>query len=122
MEDAIAMGTLSAGEYIDSLRRFLDEMHVSRYNSLEDTVQRISFLRAEAMTKLVEQVRDVFVDSESDLLNGTFQDELLKQIRDISFINEAKETGRNRIYKHERKIFAELSGYEIIGGLLRDFA
>ena len=122
MEDAIAMGTLSPVEYIDSLTRFLDEKHAGKYKSLKDTVQRISFLRAEAMTKLVEQVRDVFVDSETAILNGKFQGDLLKQIKDISFINEAKETGRNRIYKHERKIFAELSGYEIIGGLLRDFA
>lgn len=123
IEDGLAMGTISKRDYKDMFRGFLaDWNRDAEYAQLEDDGQRISYLRCEAITKLVKQAARAFLDAENELMNGTFiKDGIISKTPGARFVAEAKELGRDRIYNHEKKVFAELSGYEVIGGLLTDF-
>ena len=70
-EDGINLGLISedyALEYLINLVR--DTINTKKYNSLKNTKDRISYLRALAIGNLIEEAAKVFIENESDILAG----------------------------------------------------
>ncbi len=124
LEDGIEMGSFTFEEYQELLVRFLDlKPHFrDEYDGLALTEsQKISYLRSKAMFGLAEETVEQFLNNEEDLLAGSYEDELLDHIRSRDVIKEAKRIGKSRVYEHEKKRYAEIASFEIIGGLLKEF-
>ncbi|MEX2523723.1 MAG: deoxyguanosinetriphosphate triphosphohydrolase [Gammaproteobacteria bacterium] len=119
LEDGIEMGALSVEEYTDLFKVFLDTEHKKRdYKRFDDDVQRISFLRSKAISTLVKQASEAFLDNERDILNGRFHSELLTNVSDRDFIRKAKQISEDKVFKHSKKVYVEISSFTVIGGLL----
>lgn len=122
LEDGLQMGSYSVDEYKTMFERFLTtKQRKDDYDSLEDNEQRISFLRAKAITTLTKQTIDVFLRNEIDILNGDFTGALLDHIEEAEFVREAKNVATDRVFRHGKKLYIEVASYTIIGGLLNTF-
>jgi dGTPase len=77
-EDGINMGLIQeefALEYLINLVR--TTINTKKYNQLDNTQDRVSYLRALAINTLINEVANIFIDNEEAILNGAFKSALL---------------------------------------------
>jgi dGTPase len=127
LEDGIDMGALSFEFYEGFIKDYLKqdkeyESWDSEYKNLEDTRQKISYLRSKAITRLTEEAADLWLKHESDMLKGNFQSSLLKKIEGASLIKKAKEIAEEYVFNNPRKVYIEIASYRILHGLLDAFS
>ena len=124
LEDGIVMGSFDYDAYEELLKPFLT-IRVDRSAEFEQVArsqaQKISYLRSKVIMELVEECNAEFLKREDDLLAGTYEGSLVKQVPHGDVITAAIQYGRDRIYHHERKQYAEIAAFEIIDGLLQAF-
>ncbi len=89
-----------------------------RLERLHDPKERLEYLRAKAIGRLLESAASVFLENEDDILSGKFDDELLSQsplsIPLQAVLRLAKET----IYTARPALEIETAGFEVLGALL----
>lgn len=93
------------------------------YQVVTDTNERIAFLRAQAISKLVDCVSTVFVDHYDDIMNGNFKGGLISHLPEFqnSALNKCRNISVSEIYKHSSVVKIELEGYKILGYLMSAF-
>ncbi|MDE1171062.1 MAG: deoxyguanosinetriphosphate triphosphohydrolase [Verrucomicrobium sp.] len=89
---------------------------------IEDKKNRIEFLRAKAISAVIDQVRDRFLEAEDEILTGTLTQALTKQIPAQSALKEIQNISSSQIYRARDVIEIEAAGFEVLGGLLNAFA
>lgn len=88
------------------------------YQRLSETEEKAAYLRATAINGLIREASDIFMEHESDMLNGTFDEPLLKRSKHAGLIRQIKDLSVERIYRHRSVVEIEAAGFEVIGGLL----
>ncbi len=127
LEDGIDMGAFSFKAYEGFVLRFLEsdreyEDWRVQYQRLEDHVQKISYLRSKAITRLVDQAYRLWLTHEEAILHGGFEGDLLNRVEGASFVREAKEIAKLNVFPHPRKIYIEIASHKILHGLLHAFS
>ena len=93
------------------------------YNDVSDVNERMAFLRAMLINKLVNCVSEVFIDHYEAIMEGGFQKSLISYLPE--FEKNALETCRTEpvrhIYRHPSVVKIELTGFNVIGALLDEF-
>ena len=93
------------------------------YKTITDNNERIAFLRATVINKLVDCISDVFTNEYKVIMEGDFNKALISHLPD--FENNALEKCRDfslkNIYRHPVVVKIELTGFNVIGGLVDDF-
>ena len=93
------------------------------YKTITDNNERIAFLRATVINKLVDCISDVFINEYKAIMEGNFNKALISHLPD--FENNALEKCRDfslkNIYRHPVVVKIELTGFNVIGGLVDDF-
>ena len=80
-EDGINLGLVDedyALEYLINLVR--DSINTEKYHSLNNTIDRVSYLRALSINTLINEAVEIFIENEDDILNGKFNVALLKKV------------------------------------------
>lgn len=131
LEDAHRLGIITLEKFKSLLLPFFE--NTSEYNArqkvedkllrINDANQQAQFIRANWIGLMVNKMADIFVANEEALLEGTLERDLLSclpedQCRLIKAINTFS---YNHIYNHKAVVEIELSGFHIIGALLKDF-
>jgi dGTPase len=127
LEDGFRLGLIPFAEFEENLqniakkdKRFIEgdyENYVSRDKKLA-----FSYLRSRAINYLIHRAMDVFKNNLENILNGEFDDELIKHIEVYSDLEELKEECvRPYIYEWKDVLNIEAAGFEIIGKLLHEF-
>ncbi len=92
-----------------------------RLDRLHDPKERLEYLRAKAIGRLLEGAAAVFLENEEAILAGRFDDELLEQspvgVPLQAVLRLAKET----IYTARPALEIETAGFEVLGALLSLF-
>ncbi|MGB9194379.1 MAG: hypothetical protein WCB88_10615, partial [Azonexus sp.] len=92
-----------------------------RLDRLHDPKERLEYLRAKAIGRLLESAAAVFLENEDAILDGSFDDELLERspvaIPLQAILRLAKET----IYTARPALEIETAGFEVLGALLALF-
>jgi dGTPase len=85
--------------------------------------QRISYLRAITINKLVQLCKTAFMEQEQELLDGNLNKPLLDLLpsTQLQAIAEIDALSVQKIYNNKAVIEVELAGYNVIGGLLDEF-
>jgi dGTP triphosphohydrolase len=125
LEDGIDMGSFGFDEYEELLKPLLDVHghHKEEYARVAKLdYQKTSYLRSKAILVLTEECVKEFLDHEEELLSSTYQGGLLEHVPHAGVIKQAKTHGHERVYHHPRKQYAEIAAFEIIEGLLEEFA
>ena len=129
LEDAQKLGILSL-ETVKQL--FLDFFTgdnereariVKTLTEVTDPNEQIAFLRAMVIGKLVNAAAGVFAQNYESIMNGIFESKLLKLIEPTlaSSMKRCEEISVKQVYRHPSVVKIEISGYNILGALLREF-
>ncbi len=106
-------------EYLINLVR--KTINISKYNTLKNTQDRVSYLRALAINALINEAVDIFMKNEVHILNGKFSTALLDKSKYEAQINDILKLSVENIYQSEEVIDKEIAGYEVITQLLDTF-
>ena len=121
-EDGINLGLISedyALEYLINLVR--DTINTKKYNSLQNTQDRVSYLRALAIGNLIQEASRIFIQNEEIILKGDFQHSLLEKCKYEAQINDIIKLSVDKIYQSKEVIEKEIAGYQVIADLLEVF-
>ncbi len=131
LEDAHKLRILETSETEHLFLAFFDEkadagffkMKESVYKEVTDTNERIAFLRAIVISKLIEETVSIFLNHQKEILNGVFEGSLVKHLKGTSgsAMQAVQQLSVKRIYRHPEVISIELAGYNILGTLLEEF-
>ena len=121
-EDGINLGLISedyALEYLINLVR--ETINTKKYNSLQNTQDRISYLRALAIGNLIQEAARIFIENEESILKGEFNHSLLEKCKYEAQINDIIKLSVDKIYQSKEVIEKEIAGYQVIADLLDVF-
>ena len=121
-EDGINLGLVQedyALEYLINLVR--DSINTEKYNTLNNTIDRVSYLRALSINTLINEAVQIFIENEDDILSGNFHVSLLKKSKYKPQISDIIKISIERIYESKEVIEKEVAGYNIINKLLDTF-
>ncbi len=96
---------------------------VEVYQDVTDTNERMAFLRATLINKLVNCVSDIFVKNYEAIMEGRFEKSLIAHLPDFekNALDLCREASVKQIYRHPSVVKIELTGFNVIGTLLEDF-
>lgn len=118
-EDGINLGLISedfALEYLIKLVK--NTINTKKYNSLVFKEDRLSYLRALAISTLIRDAIAVFTANEEKILNGTFESSLLDKSTYKAQIADIITLSINKIYRSQEVVEKEIAGYKIISDIL----
>ncbi|USD26806.1 dGTP triphosphohydrolase [Flagellimonas marinaquae] len=118
-EDGINLGLIPeeyALEYLINLVK--DNINTKKYNAMTTSSDRLSYLRALAISTLIGDAVDVFVKNEDKILNGEFNVSLLDKGKYTAQVTDIIKLSVEKIYQSTEVVDKELAGYRIISDLL----
>lgn len=121
-EDGINLGWIEeeyALEYLVKLVK--DNIITENYHSLKTTKARVGYLRALAISTLIQDLVKVFLENEEAILAGEFNQGLLEKSKYKAQINDIISISRKKVYQSRQVMEKEIAGYRIIHTLLEVF-
>lgn len=104
----------------NSKERIAELRKESFYTKMTEN-QKIEFLRGKSISNLIDSTIEVFLNNEENILNGTFNNELLLLTPFKSEVEKCKEEARKKIYESNIKLKSEVTGITAIEGILTEF-
>jgi len=131
LEDAHKLKIISSAETEQLLMAFFEEgldkdtLSVIHTNLkiVSDQNERVSYLRAMVIAKLVRECAAIFLNNLEQILRGDPTPSLLKMLEGNSgkAMKVIRELSADRIYRDPVVIQIEIAGYRILGTLLEEF-
>jgi len=121
-EDGINLGWIDeeyALEYLIKLVK--DNINGSKYNQLKTREDRISYLRAVAIGRMINEVIEVFKENEGKILTGDFPYALTDKSRFKAQLDDIIKICVKKIYQSNEVTQKEITGYKVISVLLDTF-
>ena len=93
------------------------------YRDVSDVNERMAFLRAMLINKLVNLASDIFVKNYDTIMEGSFEKSLISHLPDFekNALDLCRDESVKCIYRHPSVVKIELTGFNVIGTLLEDF-
>ena len=112
---ALLLGFFNEDERLAIDKRIEDE-------NLFDPNERVVYMRARTIGKLVRECTSAFIDNEDEILAGTFQGSLIQSISPIprEAYRQCMSVSEERIYKSKPVLDVELAGYKIMETLMTE--
>jgi dGTPase len=130
-EDAHRLGILSFDTIANLFLSFFDnetgyssrEKVENTLSNINDSNQKIQYLRAMLIGLLIKRVTQVFIEKEEELLAGTLQKSLIDYLppHEVAVIKKIDNYSVAHIYNHRSVVETEIAGYNVIGALLKEF-
>jgi len=125
LEDGHKYGKIEYQEIIDILTIIATEGWDKKLSTPSlNTHERsdvIAYLRAQAIGALVKQTVEAFRDNLPQIMNGTFNDNLMNKVKSGKEIKEMMVLCKEKLFKDRNVLQAELAGFEVIHRLLEIF-
>jgi dGTPase len=132
LEDAHRLHIISYETFRDLFLPFFDG-EVAAYNkpsyiqgklaNMKDDNQKVQYIRARWISLMVEKLSNLFMEHEQTLLEGRLESDLLKLLpaKDAALIDEINKFSVSNVYNYKQVVEIEIAGYNVIGGLLKEF-
>lgn len=120
-EDGCRLGYISFKELYDIYSTILTAKDLEQVDSIKSESDRIEYIRAKAINKMIFEVVDVFISKESELLTGTFDVALTDLIPSSQCLKEIIALSRKKAYSAREVIEIEAAGFEVLGWLIDSF-
>ena len=118
-EDGINLGLISEDYALEYLIKLVkDRINTKKYNELVYKEDRLSYLRALAISTLINDAIDVFAQNEEAILDGTFDVSLLDKSKYTAQIDDIISLSIKKVYRSQEVIEKEIAGYKIISDIL----
>jgi dGTPase len=131
LEDAHRLHIVSIGTFMDMFLPFFEKE--TEYNSrayvekkmaaINDDNQKVQYVRARWIGLMIDKLSKIFMQHEDELLTGTLEKDLLKCLPpdDRELIDRINKFSVSHIYNYRAVVEIEIAGYNVIGGLLKEF-
>jgi len=83
--------------------------------------ERITLLRAYAITVLVNETVNTFMEREGEILDGKYDQSLAEQIESGKQLSSIKDFTFQKCYRHPEVVKIELAGYKVVHCILDHF-
>jgi dGTPase len=124
IEDGFRLGYLSYEEVLDLFMALLGEdvAQDPRLSRISGRKERIEFLRAKVINAAIGETLSCFLDHESEILAGRFDQPLLTHIRRRVGMDRLVGLARERIYCAHQVVEVQTAGFQVISELLERFS
>ncbi|MGD2083979.1 MAG: dNTP triphosphohydrolase [Chromatiales bacterium] len=124
IEDGFRLGYLGHREVVDLFWPMLgnpgrEERRLSRISGQKE---QIEFLRAKVINEAIGEALACFLDQESAILAGRFDEPLLTRIPRRLEMDRLLEVAQERIYCAQEVVEVQAAGFQVIGELLERFS
>lgn len=92
-----------------------------RLERLHDPKERLEYMRAKAIGRMLEGAAAVFLENETAILSGEFDHELLEQSPVSVPLQAVLKLAKDTIYTARPALEIETAGFEVLGALLQLF-
>ena len=121
-EDGINLGLIAEDYALEYLIKLVkNTVQVEKYKSLTTKEDRISYLRALAISSLINDAVAVFLENEELILEGKYPYALTEQGQYTAQIRDILDISRKNVYQSREVVEKEVIGYRIINTLLDTF-
>ncbi len=121
-EDGINLGLVSEDYALEYLIKLVkDTIDTAKYKTLTTKEDRISYLRALAIGRLITDAVDVFIANEELIMAGKFPYAIMDKSKYKAQMDDIISLSVKNIYQSREVIEKELSGYQILNNLLDKF-
>lgn len=120
-EDGYREGLLKYQEIKDLYSAIIADERINYADQLKDERSKVEYLRAKAIQKLVEEIKESFLENESEILRGEFNSELISIIPSTPYLKRIIERSVESVYSNSRVLEIEAAGFEVANGLLELF-
>jgi len=119
LEDAARIGVVSAKD-VEALLLVVagGETRATRLGNIAEPKERIEYLRAKAIGRLVEEIAEIFLSRETAIVNGDYDEELLSESQVGATLEQIRELSHEKIYIARSAMEIEAAGCEVLSGLL----
>ena len=117
-EDGINLGLIDEDYALEYLSKLIKNINREKYYELKHTKDRTAYLRAIAISALIDEAVEIFLANETTILNGIFDKSLLDKCKYEAQINDIIKISVEKIYESKEVIEKEVAGYRIIADLL----
>ncbi|HTN17991.1 MAG TPA: dNTP triphosphohydrolase [Chitinophagaceae bacterium] len=131
LEDAHRLGIITLEKFKSLLLPFFEgskgynnrEWIEQKLSNINDANQQAQYIRANWIGLMVQKLADLFMEHEELLLAGALNKDLLACLpeHECALVKEINTFSYRHIYNHRSVVEIELSGFHIIGTLLKDF-
>jgi dGTPase len=94
---------------------------LGKLDQLFSQQEKIGFLRALAIGDLMEECSAMFLDHESRILDGTFDQALADHCSSRQALKEIINVSVEKIYRARKVVEIEAAGHQVLPGLLEEF-
>lgn len=118
-EDGINLGLLDESYALEYLIKLVkDRINSEKYHELQQTSQRLAYLRALAIGALIDDAVRIFLENEEAILKGTFNESLLDKSIYKAQIADIIDKSVEKIYQSKEVVEKEIAGYQVLNTLL----
>lgn len=121
IEDGVRLRHVEAAVAENLLAELASSVDPARLATCGSDLERIGYLRARAITRMIDACVEVFIDNEAAILAGTYGASLADHIADATKLQALKDLAFQTCYRAPEVIEIELAGYRALGGLLSTF-
>jgi dGTPase len=122
-EDGINLGLIPeeyALEYLIHLVR--DRINSKKYQQLITKQDRIAYLRALAISTLIDEAVSIFMKHEESILQGGFKTALLDKSQYAAQIDDIIKLSISNMYQSDEVVNKEIAGYKVLNGLISAYS
>ena len=98
-------------------KRFSEE----KLNRIPDLNEQLGTLRALAIHQLITEVKELFLENNRKIMEGTFDSALTDMIPSASALKTISDVSIKKIYRSKQVLEREAAGYEVIEKLMEGF-
>lgn len=123
LEDGCRMGLISETETTELFAELMGDRYMpDKLSRIAGQSERIGLLRAVSIGILVDQCANVFLENETKILNGSFDQALTDLITARDILAEIINVSIKKLYQSEMVLEIEAGGFEVLAGLLELFS
>ncbi len=120
LEDGFRLGLVSFADTEELIIPLVNSNALEGYER-RDEKEKIGYLRAKAISDLVNELALLYLDEEKNILSGKLEDDLISIIPKAKPLNKIMDVSVQKIYRSRNVVEREIAGYEVLGGLLDTF-
>src|SRR5690606_5559181 len=120
-EDGINLGLIDEEYALEYLIKLVKDNIKPKYYELRTKEDRISYLRALAISRMINEVVTVFKENETAILSGDFPHSLTDKSRFKAQLDDIIQICVKKIYQSQEVTEKEITGYRVLTVLLDAF-
>ena len=121
-EDGLRLGLIDEHYAREMLVPIIgDRFNEERYEKIIGFREKLSWLRAMVIGRLIDDISVIFVEKEAEMLSGEYDRSLIKDSQYYHAVEEIKGITLKKVYRSRNVLEIESAGFEVIAGLLEYF-